>query len=237
VYPLAYLLVVCPKCLYTAYPKDFNKITPEEKEKLQTSTGARIKSIKKFFGNISFEDDRNLKLGAASYLLAIDCYSFRNKEVAPTFKNAVSSIRAAWLFDDISKEIPDKPYNRISDFFYNKAYGYYHSVMDLVQSGKEPMEAAGNIGPDSDKNWGYEGILYMNAILTLKIGIKEPDIEKRIKRFETTKRFLSRLFGRGKSTKSRPGALIDMTRDIYNAMNEKLEQWYQETGRTESESE
>lgn len=236
VYPLAYLLTVCPRCLYTAYAKDFSTITPQESEKIKATTQSRINSIKKFFGDMSFEDDRNLKLGAASYLLAVDCYSFRRKEVAPTFKNAVSSIRAAWLFSDLAEELPDKPYKKISDFFYKKAYAFYHDVLELAQSGGESIEAAGNIGPDTDKNWGYEGILYMCAILTLKVGVKEPDINKRIENFERTKRFLSRLFGIGKASKSRPGALIDMTRDLYNSMNELLEQWYQETGRTEASS-
>lgn len=237
VYPLAYLLTVCPRCLYAAYPKDFSNIKPEEVAKLKSTSQSRINSVKKFFGDISFEEDRDLILGAASYLLAVDCYSFRLKDVAPTFKNAVSSIRAAWLFDDLSKEIPERPYKKISDFFYKKAYTFYFDVLELVQTGAESMEAAGNIGPDTDKNWGYEGILYICAILTLKVGSKEPDINKRIENFAKTKRFLSRLFGVGKSSKSRPGALIDMTRDLYNKMNEMLEQWYQETDQSNGEKE
>ena len=98
-----------------------------------------------------------------------------------------------------------------------------------MQSGGETMEAAGNIGPDYDKNWSYEGILYMNAVLTLKVGGLEPDIVKRIENFEKTKRYLSRLFGSGKSSKSKPWALIDMTRDLYDRMNQLIEQWKQQT--------
>ncbi len=229
VYPLAYLLIVCPRCLYCSYPKDFNEIPPAEIEKIQATTQARQNSIQKFFGNISFENNRDLALGAASYLLAVDCYTFRGKNVAPTFKKAISSIRAAWMFDDLAREIPEKPYKKISDFFYQKAYQFYNQVFELVQTGGEPIEAAGNIGPDFDKNWGYEGIMYMCAILTLKIGIKEPDITKRIENFERTKRYLSRLFGSGKASKAKPGPLIDMTRDLYDKMNQLLEQWKQET--------
>ncbi|HPA74081.1 MAG TPA: DUF2225 domain-containing protein, partial [Spirochaetota bacterium] len=161
VYPMAYVLQVCPNCYYAAYPKDFTDITPDEIEKIKKTTQARVASVKKFFGNVNFKDDRNLVLGAASYLLAIDCYSFRRKNVAPTIKNAISSIRAAWLFGDLAKEMPDKPYKKISDFFYKKAYTLYQEVLDIVQTGKEPVEAVGHLGPDTDKNWGYEGILYM----------------------------------------------------------------------------
>ncbi len=238
IYPLAYLLTVCPKCLYTAYPRDFSEITPEEIEKIAKTTQARLNSMRKFFGNATFEDDRNLMLGAASYLLAVDCYTFRRKNVAPTFKNAVSSIRAAWLFSDLAGEIPEKPYRKISDFFYKKSYQYYQQLLDLMQTGQEPMDAAGNMGPDFDKNWGYEGILYMNSILTLKIGALDEDIHRRIENFNNTKRYLSRLFGSGKSSKSKPGALIDMTRDLYDKINEMVEQWMQETGESgEAEAE
>ncbi|MCX7677752.1 MAG: DUF2225 domain-containing protein [Spirochaetes bacterium] len=225
IYPLAYFLQVCPHCLYAAYPKDFLDITPEEIEKIQRTTQARIASIKKFFGDLDFRKDRDLTLGAASYLLAVDCYSFRRKNLAPTFKKAVCSIRAAWLFSDLAKQYPNKPYDKISDFFYQKAYEYYQEVLELVQTGKEPVEAAGHLGPDIDKNWGYEGILYMVAILTMKVGAREPNLAKRIENFEKTKRFLSRLFGSGKSSKTKPSALLDMTRDLYDKMNQMLGEW------------
>jgi uncharacterized protein len=228
IYPLAYVLTVCPKCLYTAYPKDFSIVTPAEIEKIKATTQARINSVKKFFGEISFENSRDLPLGAASYLLAVDCYTFRVKNVAPTIKRAISCIRAAWLFGDLAKAVPDKPYQKISDFFYHKSYQFYQQILELTQKGGESLEAAGHIGPDIDKNWGYEGILYMIAALTLKIGIKEPDIVKRAEQFETTKRYLSKLFGSGKSTRNKPGALIDMTRDLYDRMNALLEEWNKE---------
>lgn len=228
IYPLAYLVNVCPRCLYAAYPKDFGVLNGEELENIKKSTTNRLNSVKKYFGDINFNQDRNLELGAASYFLAVDCYNYRNKNVAPTFKKSVSSIRAAWLFSDMAAIYPDKPYAKISDFFYNKAYLFYMSCMDLVQSGGEPIEAAGNIGPDYDKNWGYEGIMYLCAVLTVKIGIKEPDINKRMENFEKTKRFLSRLFGSGKSSRATPGPLIDMTRDLYDKINKMLEEWNSE---------
>lgn len=230
VYPLVYLVLVCPRCYYAAYPRDFLEISATEIEKISATTQARVNSVKKFFGDVSFEQNRDLLLGAASYLLAVDCYTFRNRQAAPTFKKAVSSIRAAWLFGDLAEEMPERPYKKISGFFYQKAYQFYQEVLELVQTGGETMEAAGNIGPDYDKNWSYEGILYMNAVLTLKVGGLETDIAKRIENFEKTKRYLSRLFGSGKSSKSKPGALIDMTRDLYDRMNQMLDQWKQQTG-------
>ncbi len=230
IYPMAYQLTVCPSCYYTAFPKDFETLQPQEIEKISELTPARKNAVKKFFGNISFEEDRNLELGAASYMMAVDCYSFRNKKVAPTFKCALSSIRAAWLFGDLAKEYPDKPYKKISLFFYKKAYNYYVKVLDLMQTGKEPVESIGNMGPDTDKNWGYEGLLYITAVLTVKIGSKEPDLAKRIENLELCKRYLSRLFGIGKSSKSRPSELLDKTRDLYDIINQMLEKWSDQNG-------
>ena len=236
VYPMAYILTVCPSCFYAAYPKDFEAIDGSEIEKMRELTTARKNVINKFFSGLDFHIDRELRTGAASYMLAVDCYSYRNKKVAPTFKIAQSSIRAAWLFHDLASEFPDKSFEKISLFFYKKAYQTYAKVLDLMQSGAEPVEAAGNLGPDTDKNWGYEGVLYLSAILTLKIGSREADLKNRIDAFEKSKRYLSRLFGSGRTSKSRPGELLDKTKDLYDKINEMLETWNQELAQQQGES-
>lgn len=230
IYPLSYLLNVCPNCLYTAYPKDFNDVTEQEILKLQEMRPARKNAVVKFFGQLDFNEDRNLMLGAASYMLAVDCYNFRRKNVGPTFKKGVSSIRAAWLFSDLADEYPDHPYKKLSQFFYKKAYEYYLKILDILQTGGEPADAAGNMGPDTDKNWGYEGILYVSAVLTIKYGTTEKDLEKRIANFNISKRYLSRLFGSGKSSKSVPTELLEKTRTLYDKINEMLEIWEAEKG-------
>jgi len=101
-----------------------------------------------------------------------------------------------------------------------------------MQTGAEPIEGSANLGPDTDKNWGYEGVLYITAVLTLKVGSKETDPQKRMENLEKCKRYLSRLFGSGKTSKSKPGELLDKTKDIYNKINQLIEEWNQETGHT-----
>ena len=228
VYPLAYPVSVCPKCLYSSYQKDFASLEQNEIDALRRATAARHATISKVFGSLNFEMDRNLQLGAASYMLAVDCYNLRGKQSAPTFKRAVSSIRAAWLFKDLAILHPEKPYKKIMFFFYKKAFVYYMKVLDYIQSGEEPSEAAGNMGPDTDRNWGYEGILYVSSVLTVKIGSKEKDLDRRIENYNNSKKYLSRLFGMGKSSKSRPGELLDKTKDLYEKMNETLDKWNKE---------
>jgi uncharacterized protein len=221
--PLAFILVVCPRCLYTANPKDFDAPLPDEIEKIRIQSQARIDTVKKYFGNLNFEDDRTLKHGAASYMLAVDLYGLRTKKIAPTFKRAIFAIRAAWLFNDLAQENPDAPYKKISSFFYTKAYAFYEAVLELLQNGGEPSDAS-SMGPDSDKNWGYEGILYLYSVLTMKIGAKETDAAKRIANLEKTKRYLSRVFGMGKTSKTKPGPLIDMTRDLYDKIKTMVDE-------------
>jgi len=230
VYPLIYLLNVCPNCLFTGYPKDFSTCTDDEIMKLQEMRPARKNAVQKFFGDLDFNEDRNLLMGAASFMLAVDCYSLRKKQVAPTFKKAVSSIRGAWLFSDLAEIYPERPYKKMSLFFYKKAYEFYYKVLELIQNGGEPADAAGNMGPDSDKNWGYEGILYLTAILTVKFGSIEKDPAKRAENFRISKMYLSRLFGMGKSSKSTPSDLIEKTRVLYEKINQMLAEWEGETG-------
>jgi len=225
IYPLAYTLNVCPNCLYTAYPKDFNDITDDEIAKLHEMRSARKNAVAKFFGQLNFNEDRNLILGAASFMLAVDCYSFRRKNVSPTFKKGVSAIRAAWLFSDLAEEYPDQPYKKLSFFFYKKAYEYYLTILNLLQNGGEPADAAGNMGPDTDRNWGYEGILYVSAVLTVKYGTTEKDLSKRIENFNISKRYLSRLFGAGKTSKNTPTELLEKTRILFEKINGMIEQW------------
>lgn len=228
VYPLIYVPTVCPSCLYTSFPKDFDNLEDSEIEKMRELTSARKNVIKKFFGGLDFNGDRDLNTGAASYMLAVDSYGYRNKKVAPTFKMALSSIRAAWLFGDLAKEHPDAPFGKIAVFFYKKAYQSYVKLLDIMQMGGEPVDAIGNMGPDTDKNWGYEGVLYLTAVLTVKVGSKEPDPVKKMENLEKCKRYLSRLFGSGKTSKARPSELLDKTKDLYDKINEMIEEWNKE---------
>lgn len=226
--PQAYSLLVCPHCLYTALPKDWNDLTPEELSKLKATTQARRQSVQKILyptNHFDFNKDRNLELGAGSYMLAIDCYNFRSSNMAPTFKKALFSLRAAWLFGDMIPIYPNLPYKNVEKFFHKKAYENYSQVLDLFQSGKEQIESAGRIGPDTDKDWGFEGLQYTVASMVIKIGIEEPNIQKRIEVFKRTKRYLSRMFGSGKANKSKPSDLIDKTRDLYEKMSQFITQW------------
>lgn len=225
IYPLAYLMQVCPKCFYAALPRDFKRLNETEIQEIRSTTSHRAELVNTFFKSLKFTDSRTLAHGAASMMLAIDCYHLRSYSVAPTAKKAVSSLRAAWLLDDLYIFAPDRPYDKLRDFYYTQAVTNYQKTLDLIQNGQEPIEAEmGALGPDLDHAWGYDGIIYINAYLTKKYinEITQAPEEKKIM-LEKAKRYLSKLYGSGKSSKSKPSVLVDMAKDLYDEIGELIE--------------
>ncbi|MBI3394893.1 MAG: DUF2225 domain-containing protein [Spirochaetia bacterium] len=226
VYPLAYAMVVCPQCLFASFPNDFNMLGPDEIERLKRTVMDRRTGIEKIVGPVDFNEDRNLVLGAASYVLAIDCYQLRNSGVAPTPKKAISSIRGAWLFGDMHEEFPTMNFDKIRDFLYQKAVFYYSPTLDIMSTGKEPVEQFQNLlGPDTDNNWAFDGVIYLNGYLTRRfLDQLAPTKEKKIEVLDRCKRYLGKLYGMGKASKSKPSVIIDMAKDLYEVLSNQLDE-------------
>lgn len=225
VIPLIYPIVVCPQCLFSSFPVDFNMVNASALDGLKQTTINRRTGIEKIVGPIDFNEDRHLVHGAASYLLAIDCYQHRGLEVAPTPKKAICSIRAAWLFGDMNDEFPNMGFDKIRDFMYLKAVQYYRSVLEIMSRGTEPHDQFTSLlGPDTDKNWGFDGVIYLNGYLTYKyIDAITKDRARQIKYLDEAKRFLGKLYGMGKSSKSKPSMIIDLSKDLYDEISGKLQ--------------
>lgn len=226
VIPLAYSVQVCPNCLYASYSRDFATLKPNEIEAIAATQDYRRQLIQTLFGDINFEEPRDLVLGTASLLLAIDCYHLRGKEVAPTVKKAVSSIRVAWLLDDLFAKAAYRPYDKVRDFYFMQAASAYLDVLEIMQSGKEPLDQATYmLGPDLDHNWGYDGIIYLNSYLTRKYIDKMANTDQeKFNLLDKSKRYLSKLYGTGKSNKSKPNVIVDMAKDLYDEIGELLDE-------------
>ncbi len=218
IYPLAYVVQTCPSCYYSSYPKDFHKIAPTDKEKLQKTILARRELIYTLFGNLNFAENRNLVLGLASLVLSVDCYHLRDKKIVPTPKKAFTCLRAAWLFDDLYKYFPKRPYDKARDFYYTEAIKNYEDTLEIMQTGREAIDSmAHTLGPDLDHNWGYEGIIYINAYLTKKYYHQLANSkQEKYELLEKVKRNLSRIYGMGKSNKEKPSVIVDMSKDLFD---------------------
>ncbi|MES0490469.1 MAG: DUF2225 domain-containing protein [Leptospirales bacterium] len=227
IYPLAYQVQVCPKCLFSAYPRDFAKVAKEDSEALKKTIEHRSTLVKTLFGPVDFKEPRMLVHGAASYILAIDCYHLRSSSVAPTMKKAVSCMRAAWLLSDLFAQASYRPYDQVMDFYYMEAVKNYLKTLEIMQTGAEPVEAESYIlGPDLEKNWGYDGVIYLNSYLTRKYLDRMATTPKEKKEtLERSKRYLSKLYGSGKSSKNKPSAIVDMAKDLYDEMGDLIKQF------------
>ncbi len=226
VIPLIYPITVCPVCFYASFGEDFNKLTDVEINKIKLETSNRKEGIQKIFGKLNFEDNRNLITGTASYILAIDCYQKRGVNIAPTPKKAICSLRAAWLLGDIHEKFTDIGYDQIQKFMYLKAVYYYKQLLEIMSSGSEPHDQFTHLlGPDTDKNWGFDGVIYLNGYFNYKyVDEFASTNEEKVKLLEDTKRMIGKLYGLGKVSKVKPSVLINLARDLYESINQKLEQ-------------
>lgn len=223
VYPTIYNITVCPKCLFAAFPQDFSIVPKQLTPKLFDAIDSRYKSIKRIFNSFDFSKNRGLNEGAASYYLAILCYELFDKKFSPTIKQAICSIRSAWLFEELGKKFPEENYKYLSDLFYQKATFLYRYALELESTGTEIIAGLKSFGPDTDKNYGYDGIIYLAALLEYKYGQKL-DEETRTKRLEYQKIALAKMFGLGKSSKSKPGPLLEVARDLYDQLKIELKE-------------
>jgi uncharacterized protein (DUF2225 family) len=221
--PLLYPVTVCPSCLYAAYQEDFPHIRNELIPIAYSQRNKRKEEIGSIFPDADFKKPRNLQSGAGSYILSIGGYSFHPKERAPSFKKALSSLRAAWTFDDLDKKYPSRGYNRIKLLLYRKAIQYYERTIDYAQSGAERIDAVKYFGPDLDKNYGFQGVLFMFTLLLFKYG-EQADIKQRLAQLQAAKRIISRVFGTGKSSKSKPSLVLDLAKELYEKIGAKVEE-------------
>ncbi len=222
--PNDYVILTCPKCLYSSFSKDWSTLQGPDLERMKSQSGDRRVNIEKILGPLDFSQDRNLITGAASFLLAIDSYQNRSPKDAPTPKKAVCALKSAWYFDDLHDEFPSLGYDKIRDTLYQKASNWYMLTLDIMQTGAEPVDVAAPIlGPDTDNNWGFDGVIYINASLAMKFRDMLADNEDdKVKLLTKSKRMLAKLYGSGKSSKSKPSAILDMAKELYDELGDLI---------------
>ncbi|AAX17356.1 DUF2225 domain-containing protein [Borrelia turicatae] len=224
IYPRIYSITVCPNCYLAAFPNEFNAIAlinNNIKQILIIRTDERkeIKSI--FEDNLNFNEPRRLQEGAASYILAIMCYEHLDKTHNPTFNQAKCAIRSAWIFEDLDKEYPNQNYNYLQKIFYHKAAYLYKLTIEKEQNNSEPINAEIVFGPDTDKNYGYDSVLYLSSLLEYFYGNKE-DKQYRYNQLVDIKTLLSKITGMGKSSKEKPSILLDKIKEVYFKISNEI---------------
>lgn len=229
IFPLIYNLTVCPKCHYSAFTQDFTIMDKESLNKIYENMQDRYESVKRLFSKLSFTSSRGLPEGAASYYLAILCYEKVEQKYSPTIKQGVCSLRAAWLFDELDKKYPEENFSYLVTLLYRKALFFYRRAIELESSGKEMIANMKSFGPDVDKNFGYDGVLYLSALLEVKYGSRA-NFEQRKELMQQQRRSLAKMFGLGKSSKNKPGPLLEHARNLYDIIVAELNEEEEEDG-------
>jgi uncharacterized protein (DUF2225 family) len=222
IFPLIYTIIVCPRCYYAAFPQDFFSPPETALPQLEEDTERRQKTIEPLFGSLDFKEPRTLKEGAASYFLAIMCCDFFTKDESPTIKQAVAALRAAWIFSDLYHRLPGDNYDYLALNFYRKARFFYSQAVEKEQNGTEGIGAMKNLGPDIEKNYGYDGVLYLSGLFEYLHGSRR-DARKRAAALGRAKTSVAKIFGMGKASKNKPAVLLDRAKDLYDDMGKELE--------------
>jgi uncharacterized protein (DUF2225 family) len=221
IFPLAYEVTVCPQCWFAAMGDDFTELPPELAAQLRRDEKKRKEAANLIFSGLNFEDLRGLVNGAASLYLAASCYDYFPPEFSPTIKQGINILRCAWLLDELDRKNEGQHYDWLATLFKRKAQFFYSQALQKETSGKESLSAVKFFGPDTDRNYGYEGVLYLKGVLLLKYGNKE-DEEVRHAALEDAKHTIARIFGIGKASKGKPGPLLENVKELYNNLNAEL---------------
>jgi len=221
VYPSVYTITVCPSCLYSAFPQDFSTLPKQAVGSLKHETETRQESLQKIFPGLNFHEPRTLKTGIASYHYAAQCLQYFTKDFAPTIKSGIAALRAAWLCKDLHRKYPGEHFDYLAEIYYHKAWFYYTEALKREEEGSERLAEAKQLGPDTDQNYGYDGVLYIAAWLEFNHGPREND-QQRAGSLERAKTMVGRLFGLGKASKDKPSTLLERARELYSDINIEL---------------
>ena len=219
--PLIYPITVCPGCYYAALAADFQNVPEASLPELVNGVEGRVQAVQKILGELDFHEPRNTAEGAASYLLALMSYDAFPKEFSPVVKQAICSLRAAWIFNDLQNESPTDNYDYVAKLFYRKAAFFYELSLEYETAGKQSITDVAHLGPDLDQNYGYDGVLYLSSYLTLHHGPRENE-ERRVQSLKQAKTTSAKLFGMGRASKQKPSAILDKARDLYALITEEL---------------
>ena len=223
--PLVYAVLVCPRCYFAAYPKDFEAQAsePETVAVLAEEQDDRKTSVELIIDKLDFTERRTIREGSASYYLALSCYEHFRKEYSPTIKQAMSALCGAWLFSELHREKPNENYDYVSSLFYRKARFFYDQALEKEQTGGESMSLVAHLGPDVDKNYGYDGVLYVTALLEYRYGPKKQP-ERRIESLDRAKKVISKVHGMGRASRSKPSTILEKAKDLYSAIAEEVKE-------------
>ncbi|MDR3276806.1 MAG: DUF2225 domain-containing protein [Treponema sp.] len=221
VYPLAYTATVCPRCWFASTDQDFCELPPERIDRAQKDEKKRKELVNLIFPQVDFMENRGLINGAASHYLVLRSYDYFPPEFSPTLKQGIAALRTGWLLESMDKKYPGQHFDWLALLFKKKAQFCYTEAIRREEAGEENLSGVKLFGPDTDKNYGYEGALYLSGLLLLKYGpLNNPG--NRRESMTSIKRIIAKIFGMGKASKGKPGPLLEHVKELYVRLNQEL---------------
>ncbi len=222
VHPLIYSVGACPNCHAAFLWNDFTEIKDKASlDRILDKMEERKASVNAIFPYYNLTRNRTLLDGAAMYYLAILTYNEVDLAYLPTMKSAILTLRLAWLCHELDEECPNHNFSVVSEIFYKKAIFFYQQAVLNETNRIEKSSTLANMGPDTDKNYGWDGVIYLCGLLEYKYGQKE-DFQLRLKKLDESKIAIARIFGLGKTSKEKPGPLLEHSRNLYDNLTKIL---------------
>ena len=222
VYPLIYEIGACPYCCSAMLWSDFKDLRDKNTaDELFDSREERREKCGTIFPHFNLKKERSLYDGCAMYYLALLTYAKMPSDNLPTIKSAFLSLRMAWLTRELDMAVPGHSFKYISDVMYRKALFFYQQSIFCETARTEKTSTLNNFGPDMDKNYGWDGVIYLCGLLEYKYGQREA-LQLRLKKLSESKTAIARIFGLGKSSKNKPGPLLEKARNLYDLLSKEL---------------
>lgn len=222
VYPLIYFVMTCPGCYYSTLSTDFLSPDPKAIDLIRAGEKQRRQAVDLIFSSLDWQNPKSLREGAAGYILAVMCYQHFTSSFSPTIKSGICSLRAAWCFADLHRRYPTENFDYLEKIWFHKSRFFYSLTVDREQTGEESVNASMNFGPDSDNNFGFDGVMYLTGYLEYHFG-SQANPEIREKSLSSARRAIARLVGMGKSSKSKPSAIIEKAKELHKLLGEEVE--------------
>ena len=225
IYPLIYNITVCSECYYASIPETFLTLIDSEKIQIKKNKEIRKKTAVEIFGKIDYSIKRTLISGTASYFLAITCYSDRKNNPILFLQKGICALRCSWCCDDLSEtdQSSSSNWEELSKHFKFLANRCFQKLIVLLNKDDYHLDSNFFIGPDLDFNYDFEGVLYLASYL----GFYYKDyIQNKKELLETMEKYstnLSRIFGRGKYSSSKPAIFLRKSQELYNKIKEMTE--------------
>lgn len=218
--PLLYSITVCPRCRYSAFKNDFARVDQETASDIKRTQNIRMATLTDIFPHVDFTGPREMAEGIVSYHYALLCYQYWPVVAGPVIKQGMAALRIAWLCSDLNGIEPENNWDAVARVFYRKARYFYRLAWERDDSREEVLPADFSLGPDSDENYGVDGVRYLASYLEFRWGNNQ-NIDIRRKNLERIREQLSYFFSTGNNRKA-ASAILTNARNLHAAAGEEL---------------